>query len=78
MADALCAEYPLSLFFPEKGAADSTTIAAEVCERCLVLAECREWALTPGAPRYGILAGMSAKRRTAERRHRLRSEVAAA
>lgn len=75
MADAACAEHPVAMFFPERG--ESLVPALEVCRRCLVLAECREWALASGAPEYGILAGMSGKQRTAVRR-RLKAEVAAA
>ncbi len=45
MADARCAEaeYPVDLFFPNRGQSPAPAIA--ICRECLVVDECREYAL---------------------------------
>ena len=60
-ADALCAEYPSSWFFPERG--ESTAPAKAICGRCLVAEECRQWAVSQGGGLAGIWGGTSAGER---------------
>ncbi len=56
MRDALCAEsHPGVTFFPERG--EDVGPAKRVCSRCLVLAECRTWAMEQGAELLGVWAG---------------------
>ena len=67
-ADAACKETPEVSFFPEQG--EPAEPAKAVCGRCLVQAECLEWALGQGATLWGIWAGT-----TDRQRMRLRSEL---
>lgn len=57
----------LDLFFPTRGAA--TKPAKQICARCPVLDQCREYALTEGI-HHGIWGGMSERERRRERRRR--------
>lgn len=57
-ADALCKEYPTSLFFPDKGQA--TARAKALCRRCTVRAECAE---AGAAEPVGIWGGLTAQAR---------------
>jgi len=62
MRDALCHEYPLRLFFPESG--QSTEHAKAICGRCLVKAECLDYALrNPYARDHGVWAGTTRNER---------------
>ena len=62
MRDALCAEsHPGVTFFPERG--EDVEPAKQVCSRCLVLSECRSWAMEQGAELLGIWAGTSPAQR---------------
>lgn len=74
MNDALCREYPLVNFFPGQG--ETADEALQVCGRCLVRAECLDYALTEGI-RHGIWGGMNAAARRAHARlARLRAQAA--
>lgn len=66
MADGLCAEYDLELWFPERG--ESVEPAKQVCARCAVAAECLEYALGQGSALHGIWGGTSAIERRRLRR----------
>lgn len=62
MRDALCAEsHPGVTFFPERG--EDVEPAKRICSRCLVLAECRSWAMDQGAELLGVWAGTTAGQR---------------
>lgn len=63
--DALCAGTDPEAFFPEKGG--STKAAKATCARCLVAAECLDWAMASGE-RYGIWGGVSERDRRALRK----------
>lgn len=58
--DALCAEVPGDLWFPEKG--EPAWIAKRICGMCPVSEECLEYALRANE-RYGIYGGLSPKER---------------
>lgn len=58
-ADAACHEHPELTWFPAKG--EDQTAAKAVCSGCLVLAECRAWALQQGAGLVGIWGGLSGR-----------------
>jgi WhiB family redox-sensing transcriptional regulator len=61
-ADALCQEYPMDWFFPERG--KTVNHAKAVCGQCLVRQECLEFALSdPDAFHAGIWAGTSGRDR---------------
>lgn len=60
MGDANCAGTDPESFFPEKGG--STREAKKVCARCLVSAECLDWALEL-EERFGIYGGLSERER---------------
>jgi len=64
--DASCLEHPELSWFPDK--ADDTTAAKAVCSGCLVVAECRTWALAQGPALVGIWGGLSARARLQRRR----------
>ncbi len=49
--------------------------ALQVCGRCPVLADCREWAIADPSLSHGVLGGMSARARRAARLVRRRREV---
>lgn len=57
---ALCAQTDPEAFFPEKGG--STREAKSVCARCLVAAECLDYALANNE-RFGIFGGLSERER---------------
>ena len=59
-ADALCVEVDPEIFFPEKGG--STRDAKGVCSRCVVRAECLDFALE-AQERFGIWGGASERAR---------------
>ena len=62
MRDALCAEsHPGVTFFSERG--EDVEAAKRICSRCLVLAECRSWAMEQGAELHGVWAGTTAGQR---------------
>jgi len=65
---AACVGTDPSVFFPVRG--ESTADALHVCGRCLVLTDCRDWALDDPSLDYGVLGGMSARARKAARRAR--------
>lgn len=60
MLDALCLEYPGVNFFADPGGRYET--AKAVCARCLVLRECRDYALDRAID-DGIWGGTSARDR---------------
>jgi WhiB family redox-sensing transcriptional regulator len=67
MRDALCREYPRELFFPEVGS--NGTQAKAICARCLVRAECLEFALSDQDARlHGVWGGTSPQDRKKLRR----------
>lgn len=57
---ALCAQVDPEIFFPEKGG--SAVAAKRVCARCMVRAECLEWALFYDV-RFGIWGGLTEDQR---------------
>ncbi|MEJ7800739.1 MAG: WhiB family transcriptional regulator [Ilumatobacter sp.] len=59
MADALCAEFGVDLWFPTIG--QSNQPALDICGRCPVRVECLTWAIRNGI-RYGIWGRMSTPR----------------
>lgn len=60
MRDALCAQLPGDLWFPEKG--EPSREARKICVACDVRDQCLEWALRTNQ-QHGILGGLSAKDR---------------
>jgi WhiB family redox-sensing transcriptional regulator len=68
--DALCSEpgYRDADFFPDRGA--STGEAKAICARCLVRAECLDYALRAGV-RHGVWGGLSEHERRRMRRDRV-------
>jgi WhiB family redox-sensing transcriptional regulator len=70
-ADALCREHPEVDFFPTKGGQSER--AKGICARCLVSAQCLEWALDEPAWLPGVWGGT-----TAADRRKLRRKVASA
>jgi WhiB family redox-sensing transcriptional regulator len=60
-ADGLCAEYSQALFFPKQG--EPNDEARAICRRCLVLDECREYAIAQGPELVGIWGDTSALER---------------
>jgi WhiB family redox-sensing transcriptional regulator len=67
--DALCSEpqYRDADYFPERGA--STREAKAICTRCLVRAECLDFALRIGT-KHGVWGGLSERERRRIRRER--------
>ncbi len=66
-ADAACREAPADVsWFIERGGDPGP--ARAVCQRCLVVDECREWALDQGPELQGIWGGMSRAERAVARR----------
>jgi WhiB family transcriptional regulator, redox-sensing transcriptional regulator len=70
--DALCREYPDVDFFPGRG--EPTMEARRVCSRCLVRAECREFASAQPTTLAGVWAGSSGLER---KKTRARAQSAA-
>lgn len=62
MDGALCAQTDPESFYPEKGG--STREAKKTYERCLVRAECLDWALAADE-RFGIWGGLPERERRA-------------
>jgi WhiB family redox-sensing transcriptional regulator len=60
-ADGLCAEYDQALFFPKQG--EPNDEARAICRRCLVLDECRSYAIAQGPELVGIWGDTSALER---------------
>ena len=60
MRDAGCKEHPELDWFPAPG--ESTTAIRAVCTRCLVLDECRSYALDTGE-RFGVWGGLTTRER---------------
>lgn len=58
--DALCAQTDPDSFFPEKGG--ETRTAKATCARCLVRAECLDYALANNE-RFGVWGGLSERER---------------
>lgn len=57
-ADALCHEpHPEVTWFPTKG--ESPEPAKAICRSCLVVGECRAWALDQDANLHGVWGGLS-------------------
>ncbi len=74
--DAACREHPDVTWFPARG--ESSEPARRVCARCLVRAECVEYALTHVDTR-GVWAGTSTRTRRLARKAKLSvAEVLAA
>jgi len=65
-ADAACREHPELTWFPERG--EDATAARAVCSTCLVLGECRSWALAQGGGLVGLWGGLSGQERKVRRR----------
>ena len=64
-ADAACKEGPELSWFPERG--EDTAAALAVCGGCLVVAECRSWALAQGPQLQGLWGGLSTRERLRRR-----------
>lgn len=60
MRDALCREFPLVNFHPERG--EPVEPAKAICRRCLVIAECGAYAVGEGIG-HGIWGGMAPRAR---------------
>lgn len=74
---ALCRDGDLSVWFPpeslgEARVEEASARAAEVCARCPVLLDCREYALEAREP-AGVWGGMSTKQRVALLRREARA-----
>jgi WhiB family transcriptional regulator, redox-sensing transcriptional regulator len=62
---AACRQFPVDLFFNEKGDGDNSGVLAKrVCNACPVQKECLDWACEENEP-FGIFGGRSPR----ERRH---------
>lgn len=61
-----CADADPALFFPTRG--QPTDEAKAICQTCVVIEECREWALLH--ERHGVWGGLSERERRRERRRR--------
>ena len=69
--NARCRTAPSSVFFPTRG--DDVSMAKDICRRCPVLAECRDYVLAYPELR-GVWGGLSEAERE---NHRLVAEGAA-
>ena len=63
--DAACAEYPVEVFFPDRG--EPTEPAKAICARCLVAEDCAAFALER-IDLAGVWAGTSQRQRNVARR----------
>jgi WhiB family redox-sensing transcriptional regulator len=63
--DAACREHPEVTWFP--GLGQDVRPAKRVCADCLVLSECRSWAIDEGTDLAGIFGGLSDRERRAVR-----------
>ncbi len=64
-ADAACREHPELTWFPARG--QDCGPALEVCRGCLVVEECRAWALAQGPELKGLWGGLSELQRRLSR-----------
>lgn len=64
---AACRGLDVNLFFPTRG--EDTAAAKNVCKRCAVKNECRDWALA-NSEKFGIWGGTSERDRRSTRRTR--------
>lgn len=67
-SDAACQEYPQNWWFPTQQNLASTDEARRICRRCLVMTECRQWAMEAGPALDGIWADTNQRQRLALRR----------
>lgn len=74
-ADAACREHPDMTWFPGRG--DDQQAARDVCEGCLVRAECETYARAQPAWLEGIWGGTSARQRRRRRQGREQPQIAA-
>jgi len=65
-ADAACREHPELSWFPAQG--EDSSAARAVCSGCLVVGECRSWALAQGGGLVGLWGGLSDRERRRRRR----------
>ncbi len=66
-ADAACKEAPLSVaWFAARGQSEAP--AKAVCSTCLVLEECRTWALEHDGSLQGVFGGLNQRERAQLRR----------
>lgn len=70
--DALCAspDYDPDLWHMEQFE-DAVRAAQKICRRCPELSPCVVWGTSPGAPRDGVIGGLTGDRRAEYRRSRL-------
>ena len=71
MRDAACIEHPEVDFFPTTG--EDLDPAVAICRRCLVLDECRTFAIGPPTMPVGVWGGTSATERKQIRRRARRA-----
>lgn len=64
---ANCMGLDPDLFFPEKGHPSVNQEAIEVCRRCVVRAECLEYAQTSPVEIVGVWGGLTPRQRQAVR-----------
>jgi WhiB family redox-sensing transcriptional regulator len=67
---ALCAATDPDLFFPQKSDSSKTDKAKAVCNACISLDECREYALSMDKNPKGVWAAMTTEERRVERKKR--------
>ncbi len=60
--DALCAQTDPEEFFPDKGGSVGVEAAKAICRRCLVTAECLDYALTNNED-HGVWGATTARQR---------------
>jgi WhiB family redox-sensing transcriptional regulator len=73
-ADAACRAAPAHVsWFPDRESGPAAEAAKAICRRCLVLEECRGWALDQGSSLVGVFGGMT----TADRKKLRRQPKAA-
>jgi WhiB family redox-sensing transcriptional regulator len=65
-ADALCREHPSSLFFSRGRLSIERAVA--ICGRCLVVEECRTWALAQGSDLVGVFGATTEQDRARMRK----------
>jgi WhiB family redox-sensing transcriptional regulator len=75
VARGACRDYPTKMFFPI-GGSDSGNRAIAVCQRCPVMAQCREYAV-PQPMVLGIWGGLTANDRKRLRQHAAERRAAA-
>lgn len=64
-ADAACREHPEVTWFSTHSSHQRE--AKEICGSCLVLEECRSWALSQGPTLVGVWGGLSTRERRRQR-----------